>query len=132
MLRLARLIGRDEVPSDDAGRLAIAVEASRVFQQIVLLKGNRTVITDGTRAYINTTGDSSLSKAGTGDVLSGMLGTLLAQMEDPFDAACLAAHLHGLAGEIAGQASDPRSVLARDVIDAIPQAIAQASRAGMP
>lgn len=126
MLRLGRLFGRDEVPTDEAGRLAIAVEASRVFQQIVLLKGNRTVITDGTRAYINTTGDSSLSKAGTGDVLSGMLGTLLAQMEDPFDAACLAAHLHGRAGEIAGQASDPRSVLARDVIDELPRAFAQA------
>ena len=132
MLRLGRLIGRDEVPTDDVGRLGIAVEAARVFQQIVLLKGNRTVITDGTRAYVNETGDSSLSKAGTGDVLAGMLGTLLAQMDDPLDAACLAAHLHGRAGEIAGQSSGPRCVLARDVIDALPQAIHPASRSETP
>jgi NAD(P)H-hydrate epimerase len=123
MKRLAKLIGRDEVPSDDAGRIDIATTAAKSFGQVVLLKGSRTVVTDGDRVYINQTGDSSLSKAGTGDVLSGMIGCLLGQKMDPFDAACCAAHLHGLAGEIAGEKLGLRSVLAHDVIDAIPTAV---------
>jgi NAD(P)H-hydrate epimerase len=92
---------------------------------VIVLKGHRTVVTDGITAYFNTTGDSSLSKAGSGDVLTGILGCLLAQKMSGFDAACIAVHLHGLAGEIAGEEWGLRSVLARDVIHAIPPAIAR-------
>ena len=92
-------------------------------KQTILLKGSRTVVTDGTRVYLNHTGNSSLSKAGTGDVLSGMIGSLLGQKMNGFDAACCAAHLHGRAGEIAGERLGMRCVLAHDVIDAIPQAV---------
>jgi hydroxyethylthiazole kinase-like uncharacterized protein yjeF len=125
MKRLAKLIGRNEVPTDDDGRIEIAAQAANAFGQIVVLKGGRTVVTDGTRVYLNHTGDSSLSKAGTGDCLSGMTGTLLAQKMDPFDAATAAVYLHGRAGEIAGQRLGMRCVLAHDVIDAIPQAVAE-------
>ena len=128
MKRLAKLIGRSEVPSDDDGRIDIAAAAARAFEQIVVLKGNRTVVTDGKRVYLNTTGDSSLSKAGTGDVLSGMLGTLLGQKIDRFDAACLATHLHGRAGELAGQKLGMRCVLSHDVIEAISPAVAEYER----
>ncbi len=76
MSRLGRLFGRDETPADDEGRISIALEAARAFSQVIVLKGNKTVVTDGKRVYINTTGDSTLSKAGTGDVLSGILGAL--------------------------------------------------------
>ena len=125
MARLAKLLGRDRVPTDEAGRIEIAAEAAEAFGQVVLLKGNQTVVTDGRRAYVNQSGNSALSKAGTGDVLSGLLGTLLAQAMDGFDAACLAAHLHGRAGEIAGATVGLRSALARDVVDALPAAIAE-------
>lgn len=123
MKRLGKLIGRDDVPNDDAGRIGLATEAATVFGQVVVLKGNRTVVTDGHRAYVNHTGDSSLSKAGTGDVLSGMTGALLAQEMDRFDAACAAVYLHGRSGEIAGEKLGMRCVLAHDVIAAIPQAV---------
>lgn len=123
MKRLARLLDRDSVPDDDDGRIELATLAAREFGQVVVLKGHRTVVADGQRVYLNRTGDSSLSKAGTGDVLSGILGTLLAQTADRFDAATIACHLHGRAGEIAGGRLGLRSVLARDVIDAIPEAI---------
>lgn len=123
MKRLAKLIGRDAVPSDDAGRIEIATAAATAFGQVVLLKGSRTVVTDGQRVFINHTGNSSLSKAGTGDVLSGMIGCLLGQKMSGFDAACCAAHLHGRAGEIAGERLGLRCVLAHDVIDAIPEAV---------
>jgi len=123
MSRLARLFGRSKVPNDDDGRIAIAKEASKAFKQVIVLKGNRTIVTDGMRVYVNDTGDSSLSKAGTGDVLSGMIGTLLSQMQNPLDAAVLAVWLHGTAGELAGRSLGMRCVLARDVIESIPMAL---------
>jgi ADP-dependent NAD(P)H-hydrate dehydratase len=125
MKRLAKLIGRSEVPTDDDGRIDIAILAANSFKQVIVLKGDRTVITDGERVYLNRTGDSSLSKAGTGDVLSGVIGTLLAQGEDRFDAACIGVHIHGRAGEIAGERIGRRSVLARDVIDSLSPALAE-------
>jgi NAD(P)H-hydrate epimerase len=123
MKRLAKLLNRNGVPSDDSGRIDIATCAASEFGQVLVLKGHRTVVTDGARVYVNRTGDSSLSKAGSGDVLSGMIGALLAQAMDGFDAACAGAWLHGRAGEIAGQKLGRRCVLARDVLDAIPDAI---------
>jgi NAD(P)H-hydrate epimerase len=125
MERLGALIGRTEVPTDDDGRIEIAMEAANSFGQVVVLKGDRTVVTDGQRVYLNRTGDSSLSKAGTGDVLSGVIGTLLAQGEERFDAACIGVHIHGRAGEIAGERLGRRSVLARDVIDSLAAALAE-------
>jgi ADP-dependent NAD(P)H-hydrate dehydratase len=126
MSRLGALIGRKSVPTDEAGRIEIATAAATAFGQVVVLKGSRTVVTDGQRVYINTTGNSALSKAGTGDVLSGMIGSLLGQGLTGFDAACLGVHLHGRAGEIAGERLGLRCVLAREVIDALPQAIREA------
>ncbi len=123
MKRLGALIGRNDVPTDDDGRTRLAVEAARAFGQIMVLKGSRTVVTDGRRVYLNDTGDSSLSKAGTGDVLSGMIASLIGQKMEPFFAAAVAVRLHGRAGEIAGQRFGCRSVLARDVIDAIPETL---------
>jgi len=123
MKRLAKLIGRSDVPTDEPGRIEIAIAAADAFGQIILLKGYRTVITDGKRVCINHTGNSSLSKAGAGDVLSGVIGALLAQKMDPFDAARLGAYLHGRAGEIAGERLGLRSVLAIDVVEMISEAL---------
>ncbi len=120
---MAALMERARVPSDSVSRRKIAAECARKFGQIVVLKGFETVVTDGMRVFVNKTGDTSLAKAGTGDVLSGMIGSLLGQNMKCFEAACLAVHLHGRAGEIAGRKLGPRSVMARDVIDSISEAI---------
>ena len=128
MARLAPLLGRSDVPSDEAGRIDLAAAAARAFGQVVLLKGKDTVVTDGARAYVNPTGDSSLSKGGTGDVLSGVIGSLVGQGMDLFDAACAGAWLHGRAGELAGRRLGTRCVLARDVIDALPEAVGELER----
>jgi NAD(P)H-hydrate epimerase len=125
MGRLAKLFGRDRVPSDDEGRIEIATEAARAFGQVIVLKGSRTVVADGDRVYVNDTGDSSLSKAGTGDVLSGIVGTFLAEKMDRFSSAVAAVWIHGRAGEIAGKKLGRRCVLARDVIDSIGVSIAE-------
>ena len=132
MRRLAMLLPPDQagawasggkIPADDAAREAIATLAARTFGQVVLLKGQRTIVTDGRRVYVNQTGDSTLAKAGSGDILSGMIGCFLAQGLDPFDAATLGAHLHGRAGELAGAKLGRRSALGRDVIDRIGSAL---------
>lgn len=109
-------VSKGDVPSDEAGRLERAVLAARTFKQIILLKGHKTIITDGERAYVNQTGNSALSKAGSGDVLSGIIGSLIGQGMNAFDAACAGAWIHGKAGELAGEKLGKRSVLARDVI----------------
>jgi NAD(P)H-hydrate epimerase len=113
------------IPSEETARIDIAMHAARRLGQVVVLKGHRTVVTDGKRLYLNETGDSTLAKAGTGDILSGVLGCLLAQRMNPFDAATLAVWLHGRAGELAGEHWGKRGALGRDVIDRLPAAIAQ-------
>ncbi len=128
MKRLAKLFDRIDVPSDEDGRIDIAIKAATTFDQVVVLKGHRTVVTDGKRVYVNRSGDSTLAKAGTGDVLSGIIGSLLGQKMDRFDAACAGVHLHGRAGELAGKKHGQRSALAREIIDAIPQALAEYER----
>ncbi len=120
MVRLSRQFGFYDVPQDQAGRIRVAVAAAKYFRQIVVLKGHRTVITDSCRYAVNHSGDSTLAKGGTGDILCGMIGALLAQGVSPFEAAMLGVHLHGKAGEYAGRQVGERSALARDVIDAIP------------
>jgi hydroxyethylthiazole kinase-like uncharacterized protein yjeF len=123
MLRLVKLIGETKVPVDEDGRVRIAVKAALAFKQVLVLKGVGTVVTDGIRTYVNNSGDSSLAKAGTGDVLSGLIAAFLAQKMDRFDAACLAVYLHGRAGELAGKKIGKRSVLAHEVVTMISEAI---------
>jgi NAD(P)H-hydrate epimerase len=134
MRRLASLLlpadagdwtGRGAIPSDEGARIGIATAAARTFGEVIVLKGHRTVVTDGRRVYINTTGDSTLAKAGTGDILSGVLGALLGQKVEPFEAATLAVWLHGRAGELAGQAHGQRSALGREVVENLAKAIAE-------
>lgn len=126
MGRLAKFLGGGRVPDDETGRIEIAIAAAKKFAQVVVLKGHRTVVTDGRRVFVNQTGDSTLAKAGSGDILSGILATLLAQAMERFDAACAAVHLHGRCGEQAGRARGRRCGLARDVIDAMSGAVAEA------
>lgn len=109
--------------SNDEDRITAAKAFATKTQQVVVLKGSKTVVTDGVQIYINKTGNSSLAKAGCGDVLSGMIGTLLAQKMDNFTAASFAVYMHGLAGESAGRKYGVRSVLASEVIDSISSVI---------
>lgn len=111
-------------PSEE-DRIKVATTAARRFGQVLVHKGHRTVVTDGNRLYVNTTGDSTLAKAGTGDILSGVLGALLGQKVEPFEAATLAVWLHGRAGELAGQAHGRRSTLGQEVIECLARAIGE-------
>ncbi|MFF2329902.1 MULTISPECIES: NAD(P)H-hydrate dehydratase [unclassified Streptomyces] len=116
----AALLGvpREEV---EAGRLAAVRELAARFRATVLLKGSTTLVATDTGApvRVNPTGTSWLATAGSGDVLSGLTGSLLAAGLAPRDAASTGAYLHGLA---ARHAADGAPVAAQDVADAIPAA----------
>lgn len=96
---------------------------SQKFDCITVLKGKNTIVTDGDEIYINTTGNSALAKAGSGDVLTGIISGLLSQHLSCLNAAILGVYVHGLTAEILSEDLTVYSVLASDVIDCIPFAI---------
>ncbi|MEU9062027.1 NAD(P)H-hydrate dehydratase [Streptomyces sp. NPDC048430] len=116
----AALLGveREEV---EAGRLAAVRELAARYRATVLLKGSTTLVAEAgdTPVRVNPTGTSWLATAGSGDVLSGLTGSLLAAGLAPRDAASVGAYLHGLA---ARRTSDGAPVTAQDVADAVPAA----------
>lgn len=100
-------------------RIDAAKEAARSLKSIVLLKGNRTVITDGYTTYINTTGNSAMANGGMGDCLTGIITSLAGQKIPLFKAAILGAYLHGYIGDIIS--NEKYTVNATDIIEKIPQ-----------
>ncbi|GAA2994601.1 NAD(P)H-hydrate dehydratase [Streptomyces fulvorobeus] len=111
-------VAREEV---EAGRLAAVRELAARYRATVLLKGSTTLVAEArdTPVRVNPTGTSWLATAGSGDVLSGLTGSLLAAGLAPRDAASAGAYLHGLA---ARRASAGAPVAAQDVADALPAA----------
>ncbi len=82
---------------------------------VLVLKGPGTVVTDGTRVAINPTGNSGMATGGSGDVLTGLLGALLASGREPFEAARLAVYLHGLAGDLGAEELSEPGLIATDL-----------------
>ena len=116
---LSRLLKVDteEINNNREKYIDFAVEKYAVT---VVLKGNKTLIKDKSGLYQNTTGNTALSKAGTGDILSGMIGGFLAQNTTVLDAAILSVYLHGLAGELYSEDFSQYSMLASDLLQYIP------------
>jgi len=110
----ARLL-KTTVDGVQGDRFAAAKALSKKWNAIALLKGARSVVSDGKTAFVNPTGGPSLATAGTGDVLAGVTGAFLAQGLAPLDAALAAAYVHGLAGDLAGAEAGPLSTVASDV-----------------
>ena len=123
--RLRAGSGRDpeddgDLAGDDAARVAAARDAAAAWRQVVVLKGARTVIAapDG-QVAIAPFENPALASGGTGDVLAGALGALLAQGLAPFDAARLGVYLHGLAGEQVRERLGDAGLLASDLPDGL-------------
>jgi ADP-dependent NAD(P)H-hydrate dehydratase / NAD(P)H-hydrate epimerase len=121
---LARLLESDS-EAIGARRLESARRAARQAQAIVLLKGDDTLVAapDG-RVGVSRGGAPALATAGTGDVLSGVIGAFLGKKMDPFHAACAGVLVHARAGRLAAQEIGPEGVIASDVIAALPRALA--------
>ena len=117
---LGRLLERDSAEVD-AHRLACVREAAEVAGAIVVLKGDDTIVSDGSRTAVNAISAPALATAGSGDVLSGMTAALLARGMEPFAAACAAVVAHARAGRLAAdRVGVAESVIAGDVIDSVP------------
>jgi len=108
-------------------RTPLAELLARGTGTIVVLKGHRTVITDGHQSTINLTGNPAMATAGSGDVLTGMIAALIGQKMSPLDAAILGAHVHGQAADVARHDIAPHAVglLSTDIIAHIPEALAE-------
>ena len=122
---MARLLGR-EVGEIQADRVSAAREAARRSGGVALLKGARTVIAcpEG-RTLILPTGNAAMATGGMGDVLTGAVAALIGAGLPPLEAAACAAYLHGLAGDLAAAARGELGLLAHEVADEIPRALAR-------
>lgn len=112
-LRFGGTVGED--------RMASAAHFSREWNSIVLLKGHRTCITDGTLGYRNETGNPGMAVGGSGDVLAGMVVSLLGQGMKPLEAAACAAWLHGAAGDLCAEEIGQYGMLPTDMLTRIPR-----------
>jgi ADP-dependent NAD(P)H-hydrate dehydratase len=122
----ARLAGATiaDVQSDRIGQ---AIRVAAISESlVVVLKGAGTVVTDGRRYYVNTTGNPGMATGGSGDVLTGVIAALLAQKLDPFEAAQIGVFIHGLAGDVARDQNGEIGMIAGDLVDALPDAFVHA------
>jgi len=116
---LERLIGKWD---SEADKFEKTIAFSKQNNLILVMKGAPTYIIDGDTIFKNTTGNAALATAGTGDVLTGMITSLLAQSYEPIDAAILGVYLHGLTADIALPETGYQSFIASDVIKYIGKA----------
>jgi NAD(P)H-hydrate epimerase len=124
---MARLLKIDSKKLEK-NREKIAKEFSRKHRVILVLKGHKTIVSDYSgNFYINQTGNPGMATAGSGDVLTGMIGAFLGQGLGAFEAAKYAVYLHGLAGDMAAKEKTQISLIASDIIDKIPNAIKKLS-----
>jgi len=126
MKRLWSGLFREEMPKD---RQQTAAQVAQSTQATVALKGAGTVVTDGQRVYVNTTGNPGMGTAGAGDVLTGVISALMGQGLSNFEATVLGVYVHGLAGDIVAAELGQVSLIATDLINALPQAFQKVTSA---
>ncbi len=103
----------------ESERRNTAIQKAKELNCVIVLKGHKTFITDGTHNFENTKGNSGLAKGGSGDALTGMINSFLAQGYTTLEAAKLGVYLHGLAADITLQTQSEESMLITDVIENI-------------
>jgi NAD(P)H-hydrate epimerase len=118
----ARLLGTD-VATVQANREELAVRFAADHAVVLVLKGHGSIVTDGHNIYLNATGNPGMATGGTGDVLTGLIAALLGQGLQPFAAAQLGVHMHGLAGDLARDQLGEVGLIASDLLDYLPRAL---------
>lgn len=124
-VEMSRLSGADvgSVLEDIAG---VSERFAASHGVVCVMKDANTAVSDGHRTMVNVSGNSGMATAGSGDVLSGVIASFLAQGMQPFDAAALGVYIHGLAGDAAALRLSEYSVMASDIIDGIPIVLSRA------
>lgn len=125
----ARRLAGVDVPRDPQGRIECAAELAQRCGALVCLKGAGTIVTDGQRLYVNSTGNAGMATGGSGDVLAGIAVAYLAHAAivgearwDAFDATCQAVWVHGRSGDLAAVELGRRALSASDLVDHLPRA----------
>ncbi|MBD3580920.1 NAD(P)H-hydrate dehydratase [Flavobacterium sp. D33] len=126
---LSRLIG--EFGSDQQTQEA-AMEFASTYNLILVMKGAPTQITDGDALFVNTTGNAALATAGSGDVLTGIITSLLAQGYEPLQAAQLGVYLHGLTADLALRETGTEAFVASDIIRYLGKAFLSLAKRPLP
>lgn len=111
-----RLFGEHDSESE---RRNTAIKKAKELNCVIVLKGHKTFITDGIQTFENTTGNSGLAKGGSGDALTGMITSFLAQGYTTLESSILGVYLHGLAADITLETQSEESMLITDVIENI-------------
>ena len=112
-----RLFGEQQ---NDFDRLKTAIENSQRYKIVIVLKSHHTaIVSPAGNVFFNSTGNAGMAKAGSGDVLTGMITSLLAQNYASEQAAVLGVYLHGLAGDLAAKALGKQSMIATDIINCL-------------
>jgi NAD(P)H-hydrate epimerase len=117
-----RLVGEPDSRASRDELCGQAIELAARCGWVLVLKGHRTLITDGRRVTYNTSGNPGMATGGAGDVLTGVITALVCQGLAPFEAAQLGVYLHGLAGDLAAEQLGQVSLIARDLVTYLPQA----------
>jgi len=125
-----RLTGDEDSESSIESLRDRAIRMAGEHGVVMVLKGHRTLITDGNRVTYNTTGNPGMATGGSGDVLTGLITALVCQGLPPFEAAQLGVHLHGLAGDLAAEKLGQTSMIARDLADHLPEAFRRLDTGG--
>lgn len=102
-------------------RMASAAYFSREWNSIILLKGHRTCITDGKTGYLNNTGNPGMAVGGSGDILAGIIVSLLGQGLSPLEAAACGAWIHGASGDLCAEEIGQYGMLPTDMLTRIPR-----------
>ena len=113
---MAGLIG-ESISYVQQNRVKCAKELAKQYNAIVVLKGANTVVTNGKEVFINTTGNPGMAMGGTGDMLTGMIASFIAQGIAPFDAAKCAVYLHGLCGDITAKEISTLGMTVDDMLE---------------
>ena len=120
---MARLL-KVKVAQVQKDRKKVAKDFVNRYNVILVLKGHQTIVVEKNRElFINKTGNPGMAKAGSGDVLTGIIAAFLAQGLSGFEAAKYAVYLHGLAGDLAAKEKTQLAMIASDIIDKLPKAI---------
>lgn len=120
---MARLTGLS-IPAIQRDRVNLARSFAREHELILVLKGDRTIVANGNgEAWVNTTGNPGMATGGTGDILTGIIAGMLAQNpKRQFESVLAAVYIHGLAGDVACESTGEHSLVATDLISALPEA----------
>ena len=112
----------EALPENQEDRVLMVQKTAKKLGAVMLVKGKTDIISDGDRSKLNFTGNPGMTVGGTGDVLSGVVGGLLAQHVDPFEAAVAGAFVNGAAGDFAADQIGYHMV-ATDIIEWIPRVL---------